>query len=180
MDAIVDRFAQMQRELVHERFADFERGVLQDNIILCDAKSGMLLAFDGAMVIFCIDTFINAHGASPDAGLLRQAANALFLAAAACFLVSCHFSLTTVIPRLRRGREDHIFWEARAFRLPVEQYVEQMEGLDTMTERREKLQHLHMLASICKIKFDHFQLAIRFGQAAFIILVLAELTRIVA
>jgi hypothetical protein len=180
MTSVVDKFAQIERELIHERFADFERGVLQDNIILCDAKSGVLLAFNGAMVIFCLDTFVSAHGASAGAGFLRHAANALFLVAAAAFLASCHFSLTTVLPRLRRGREDHIFWEAPAFRMPVERYVDQMEALDNETERRDKLRHLHMLAGICKTKFNHFELAIRLGQAAFIVLVLAELARIVA
>ena len=174
-----DSFVQIQRELLHERFTDFERGVLQDNIVMCDAKSGVLLAFAGAMVIFSVDTFANLH--QPAAGTwLKSAANALFLAAALGFLVSCHFSLTTVAPRLYRGRQDHIFWEAPVFRLPVEAYVEQMEALDASTEHREKLRHLHMLAGICRTKFGHFQLAIRFGQAGFLLLVLAELARIVA
>ncbi len=178
MASVVERFAQIERELLHERFADFERAVLQDNIVLCDAKSGVLLAFGGAMVIFCIDAFVN--GRSVGVGMLHHAANALFLVSAIGFLVSCHFSLTTVLPRLRRGRDDHIFWEAPVFDLPVEDYVSKMEALDVLMERRDKLGHLHMLAGICRIKFSHFQLAIRFGQAGFLVLVLAELARIIA
>jgi len=169
--------ARIERELIHERFADFERGVLQDNIILCDAKSGVLLAFDGAMVIFCIDAFVGGHAPHQDA--LHIAANGLFLLAAAAFLVSCHFSLTTVLPRLRRGREDHIFWEAPVFDLPVERYVETMEKLDVEMERRDKLSHLHMLAGICRTKFGHFQISIRSAQAAFLLLILAELARLI-
>ncbi len=178
MVSVVERFAQIERDLLHERFADFERAVLQDNIVLCDAKSGVLLAFDGAMVIFCIDAFVG--GRDGGFALLHQAANALFLVSAAAFLVSCHFSLTTVLPRLRRGRDDHIFWEAPIFDLPVERYVEQMERLDVVMERRDKLCHLHMLAGICRTKFAHFQRAIRFGQTGFLVLVLAELARIIA
>ncbi len=55
-----------------------------------------------------------------------------------------------------------------------------MAALDVVLERRDKLTHLHMLAGICRTKFAHFQLAIRFGQGAFLVLVLAELARIVA
>jgi len=178
MVTVVERFAQLEHELLHERFADFERAVLQDNIVLCDAKSGVLLAFGGAMVIFCIDAFVNGRAAG--GGALHQAANALFLISAAGFLISCHFSLTTVLPRLRRGREDHIFWEAPVFDLSVDDYVVKMEGLDAVMERHDKLGHLHMLAGICRTKFSHFQLSIRFGQAGFLVLVLAELARIVA
>ncbi len=144
--------------------------------MLCDAKCGVLLAFDGAMVIFCIDAFV---GWARRGGLLHEATHLLFLLAAALFLVSCHFSLTTVLPRLHRGRDDHIFWEAPVFGLPVEAYVAQMEKLDPETERHDKLRHLHMLAGICRKKFSQFQLAIRSGQAGFLVLVLAELARIV-
>jgi hypothetical protein len=170
--------ARIERELIHERFAAFERGVLQDNIILCDAKSGVLLAFDGAMVIFCIDAFVG--GRAPHLGLEHGLTNALFLLAAGAFLISCHFSLTTVLPRLRRGRDDHIFWEATVFDLPVDQYVEAMEKIDLERERHDKLSHLHMLAGICREKFRHFQIAIRSGQAAFLLLVAAELARLVS
>ena len=174
----IQEIARIERELIHERFADFERAVLQDNIILCDAKSGVLLAFDGAMVIFCVDAFVGGH--APQQGALHAAANGLFLLAAAAFLVSCHFSLTTVLPRLRRGRDDHIFWEAPTFDLPIDRYIETMEKLDLETERRDKLSHLHMLAGICRTKFNHFQIAIRSAQAAFALLVLAELARLIA
>ncbi len=177
MVSVIDRFARMERELLHERFADFERGVLQDNIVLCDAKSGVLLAFDAAMAIFCIDTFVGLADARPHA---RLAAGALFILSAVAFLASCHFSLLTVLPRLHRGHQDHIFWESPVFDLPVEEYIEQMEALDATREHREKLRHLHMLAKICRTKFTHFQWAIGFGRAGFVILVLAELARTIA
>jgi hypothetical protein len=170
MVSIVDKFILIERELLHERFADFERGVLQDNIILCDAKSGVVLAFAGAMVVFCVDAFVGGHG--------HHFAKALFMVSAGAFLISCHFSLATVVPRLKRELHDHIFWEAPAYRLPVEGYVQQMLAIDVHLEHREKLRHLHMLAGICRSKFKHFHWAIRFGQAGFIVLILAELARI--
>jgi hypothetical protein len=159
----------------HERFMDFERGVLQDNIILCDAKSGVLLAFSGGLVIFCIDAFVYAHRA---AGASISLTEVLLALAGLAFLVSCHFSLTTVVPRLVRGHDDHIFWESSVFKLPVETYVKRMEALDPVVERRDMLGHLHMLSGICRTKFWHFSWAIRIAQLGFVLLVIAELTRL--
>lgn len=180
MGSAAAKIAEVERALMLERFTDFERSVLQDNIVLCDAKSGVLLAFSGAMVIFCLDAFVGLHGAAPQGSLLHLGAIALFVLAAAGFLVSCHFSLATVLPRLRRGRPDHIFWEAPFFRLPVDSYVEQMLALDLAVQHEDRLRHLHTLAGICRSKFRHFQLSMRFGQASFVVLVLAELARIIA
>ncbi|HZC17640.1 MAG TPA: Pycsar system effector family protein [Caulobacteraceae bacterium] len=165
----------------HNRFADFERGVLQDNIALCDTKAGLLLAFTGAMVIVCIDTIVNVrptHGAF--GGLLGPLTKIVLLLAAGGFLVSSQFSLTTVLPRIVRGREDHIFWESPVFRLPVEDYVAALNALDPAIERAEQLRHLHLLAGICRSKFQHFRAALRLGQIAFLALVAGELLRAVA
>lgn len=178
MVTALDRHAQLERELLHERFADFERAVLQDNIVLCDAKSGILLAFSGAMIVFCVDTFVTlqrAHAALP-----HQLALGLFPLAALAFLVACHFSLTTVAPRLRRAhvKSDHIFWEAPVFRLSEQAYIAEMEKLDVESEWYDKLRHLHMLAGICRTKFGHFRIAVRCGQIGFVTLVLAEFGRV--
>ncbi|HEY5106747.1 MAG TPA: Pycsar system effector family protein [Caulobacteraceae bacterium] len=182
MASVAAKIAEVERALMHERFADFERSVLQDNIVLCDAKSGVLLAFSGAMVIFCLDAFIASRGTAIRGSSPHLGAIVLFVVAALGFLVSCHFSLSTVLPRLRRGqgRSDHIFWEAPFFRLPVDKYVEEMMALDLSVEHEDRLRHLHTLAGICRSKFRNFQLAMRFGQASFVVLVLAELARILA
>jgi hypothetical protein len=179
MASSIETFAKIEHELLRDRFADFERGVLQDNIILCDGKSGVLLAFGGAMVIFCVDTFVELQHHTVRFDLLREALALLFVVAAFAFLVSCHFALTTVVPRLRRGKVDHIFWEAPVFSLPEERYVETMRQLDVSTAWNDKLRHLHMLAGICKRKFSHFQVAIRLAQVGFILLVAAEFGRAV-
>jgi len=171
-------FATAEHEL-RDRFADFERGVLQDNIILCDGKSGVLLAFDGAMVIFSVDTFVELQRHAARFDVLREGLALLFVAAGLAFLISCHFALTTVIPRLRRGKADHIFWEAPIFSLSEDSYVDTMRRLDASTGWSDKLRHLHMLAGICKKKFSHFQIAIRLGQIGFVLLVAAEFGRIV-
>jgi hypothetical protein len=166
-----------ERELIRDRFADFERGVLQDNIILCDAKSGILLAFAGGMVIFCVDAFVQAVGARPTGAIALAGAGLLAMAGLA-FVGACHFALMTVIPRIRRGMTDHVFWESPIFLLPVDDYVARMQTLDLASERHDKLRHLHMLAGICREKFRHFLRAIRFAQVGFVALVVAELARL--
>ena len=90
MTSSVDELSRLERELLHDRFADFERSVLQENIVLCDSKSGVLLAFGGAMVIFCVDAFVASRSVHPD--IAHWIARGLFLVSAITFLVSCHFS----------------------------------------------------------------------------------------
>jgi len=168
----------IDRDATRDRFADFEREVLQDNIALCDTKAGLLLAFSGAMVIFCIDAFARAHAAANGGapiGIVIQAAIGL---AAAGFLASAQFSLTTVLPRMIRGGSDHIFWESPVFKLPLERYLAEMEGVSPAIERRDMLRHLHLQAQICRSKFRHFLIAMRLAQIAFAALVLGEVLRV--
>ena len=158
-----------------DRFAEFERGVLQDNIILCDQKAGILLAFAAAMILVSLDGF-----AAP--GLRKAAALALlargaFVLSALGFLVSCYFALATVVPRIRKGPDDHIFWESPVFKLPVEEYIARHRTMDVEHERRNRLVYLHAMAGICSSKYRHFAVALRLGQLGFIALVLAEIAQ---
>jgi hypothetical protein len=168
------------RETQHDRFTEFEREVLQDNIALCDNKAGLLLAFTGALVIVSIEAIANVPAAAgPYTPALGLTAKVLFLLGAGCFLASSHFSLTTVRPRIVRSREDHIFWEAPVFHLPVTDFVAALNALPPAAERVEQLHHLHVLAGICRSKYRNFGIALRLGQIAFIALVAGELLRIV-
>jgi hypothetical protein len=178
--ATEDRLSSVERDLLRDRFADFERAVLQDNIALCDTKAGLLLAFTGAMVIFCIDAFVTAH-AAPGAHqqFVAETMRGLFAVAAIGFLASAQFSLTTVLPRMVRGSADHVFWESPVFKLPVERYVAEMASLDPAVERDDKLRHLHLQAGICRRKFGHFSTAMRLAQLAFVALVIGEVLRVV-
>jgi hypothetical protein len=174
-----DKLIGVERDVLRDRFADFERAVLQDNIALCDTKAGLLLAFTGAMVIFCIDAFVTVH-AAPGAyqRFVGPAMRGLFVIATIGFLASAQFSLTTVLPRMVRGAGDHVFWESPVFKLPVERYVAEMEILDPAVERHDKLRHLHLQAGICRRKFGHFATAMRLAQLAFVALVIGEVLRV--
>ena len=157
-----------------ENFAEFERGVLQDNIILCDQKSGILLAFAAAMILICLQGFDvrEAHRTG-----VSLAIHGAFAIGAVTFLVSCHFALATVFPRIRRGADDHIFWESEVFKLPVDRYVARFRDMDIEVESENRLRYLHTLASICRAKFRHFRRGIRLAQVGFIILILAYIGR---
>jgi hypothetical protein len=175
MQSKEDLVLHIEQELMRDRFVEFERGVLQDNILLCDTKAGLLLAFTGAMVVFCVDAIANAHeAASAHNSLLSFGVKALFWAAAGAFLVSSHYSLTTVLPRIVRAKADYIFWESPVFKLSPDEYVTTMRNLDPEVAHDDKLRHLHIIAGICRNKFRHFQIAMRLGRIAFLALILAE------
>lgn len=160
-------------EDMRDQFAEFERAVLQDNIVLCDQKSGILLAFAAALILVCLDGFNAPELQQP--GLITRVAQTFLGVSAVAFLVCCYFALSTVIPRIRKGVDDHIFWESSVFKLPVEQYVERFRNMDVVLERDNRLRYLHTMAGICRTKFRHFALALRFGQLGFVALVLAEI-----
>ena len=124
--AVLAELSTIDRDLLQERFVEFERAVLQENIVLCDHKSGVLLAFTGAMVVYCVSELGSHPLGNLHAGVSLIVPAALLVSALA-FLASSSFSLSTVMPRIVRGvTEDHIFWEAPAFKLPVEEYVSVM------------------------------------------------------
>lgn len=170
----------MEQHLLRDRFIDFERGILQDNVLLCDTKAGLLLAFTGAMVIFCIDLVAKLGETGSGASwAVAMTIRALLGLAGAGFLVSAHFSLTTVLPRMIRGRPDHLFWESPVYYLPADEFVAEMQNLDPKVEQDDKLRHVHLLAGICRGKFQHFQIAMRYARLSFLCLVAGEVLRIV-
>lgn len=177
-DRDLERFEIFEDEFLHETFADFERAVLQDNIILCDAKSGILLTFTGAVVIFCLNSVNLVPEPHRIAAWASLAETLGFIGAAASCLISCAFSFATIKPRIQReNADDHIFWEAPAFKLPVEKYVAQMHALDVRSAHNEKLRHLHTLAKVCRNKYAHLEHAMNFALVGFVLLVLAELAK---
>jgi Family of unknown function (DUF5706) len=179
VSASPDRFTRVEAAFLHERFADFERAVLQDNIILCDAKLGILVAFAGVMVLYCIDM-------AGRSGALRGASSRVALAegwgfavAAIGFFVTCAFALAAITPRIRphQAADDYIFWGAKVFRQPLPAFLDEMHGLSVELEHDNKLRHLHVLAGVCRDKFAHLRQAMNAAAAAFAVLVLAELAR---
>jgi hypothetical protein len=163
-----------------ERFADFERGVLHDNIVLCDIKCGVLLAFTSAMAIYALNAMAEPFVAHRFGAWMASLSVLAFFVSAMGFLVSCSFSLATVMPRILRDQaEDHIFWGSSAFQRSSDDFLDAMNNLDLHEGRYEKLRHLHTLAGICRAKFANLAQAMNFAIAGFVVLVVAELVKAV-
>ena len=179
-EAVEDQIESIGEDILSDAFVDFERSVLQDNIILFDTKAAAVLAFSGVMVLYSIDTLVTFHvGAGPRAALVATVARVLLAASAAGFLVSAMFSLSTVRPRVARGAEGHVFWDSAVYHLPLADYLKAMKALDPAQARDEKLRHLHLLARICRNKIRDFRASLYVAEAAFTALVAAELARLV-
>lgn len=174
-----ERFSRVEAAFLHERFADFERGVLQDNIMLCDSKMGILVAFAGAMVIYCIDMAGRTGALRGGRSWISTAEAWGYAAASVGFFVTCAFALAAIAPRVRPylANDDFVFWGARVYRQPLAPFIKEMQDLDVHVEHENKLRHLHILASVCRDKFAHLRLAMHAAAAAFILLVLVELAR---
>ena len=164
-----------------ERFVDFERGVLHDNIVLCDLKCGVLLAFTSAMAIYALNAMAEPFAGHRFGAWMGTACLLAFFASAAGFLISCSFSLATVMPRILHDQaQDHIFWESPAFTGSADAYLDAMNSLDMHEGRTEKLRHLHTLARICRAKFTNMARAMNFAIVGFVVLVVAELAKAAA
>ena len=126
-----------------------------------------------------IDSIATFHPeAGPHAWLVSVLTRSLFAAAAAGFLLSAMFALSTVRPRVARGAEGHVFWDAAVYQLPLADYLKAMKALDPAQARDEKLRHLHLLAGICRDKIRDFSASLHVAQGAFVALVAAELARL--
>jgi hypothetical protein len=161
-----------------ERFLDFERSVLQDNIALCDTKSGVLLAFTGALAILCVDAVTHVAGAVWLGRWRSIVGPGAFGIAAVPLLVSCAYSLWAVRPRLVRANgDDHIFWESPSLTGSVEAYADRVHHLCASAMTDEKLRHLHTLAGICRAKYRHLRRAMDLAAVGFVVLVVAEIAK---
>jgi predicted LPLAT superfamily acyltransferase len=86
--------------------------------------------------------------------------------------------LKTVLPRIVKGRDDHIFWGSAVFRLPVEEYIRRVRATEPEQEKEDKLRHVYVLANICRGKFAHFRTSLRLAQVSFFVVVAAEVCRV--
>ncbi|HEX3430643.1 MAG TPA: Pycsar system effector family protein [Rhizomicrobium sp.] len=158
-------------------YVSFEREVLHDNIALCDQKSGILLAFSAAMVVFCLQAIPSATADALDP-LWRSLLHGLYLLGTAGFFFAAYFSLRVIRPRLHRNDDDLIYWDSKLFRLSESEFVSKMPSLAPDALDNAMRQHLHVLADVCRRKFANMRYSIRSGEIAFVAVVGAELIRV--
>jgi len=159
-----------------DSFADFERGILQDNIALCDGKSGILLAFASAAVLFCAQSLVRPGPTDPKT--LFWTINALVLLSGSGFLASSYYALLTVKPRFVVSSDDKLYWGSSIFLQSADAYVAAMRASDPHGDSEEKLRHLHALASVCRSKYRGMARSLTLSQWSFLPLLGAQLLRV--
>lgn len=168
--------SQSARDALRE-FVGFERDVLHGNIGLCDQKSGILLAFSAAMVVYCLQALSGAADSAAGRGW-QIAIHVLYLLGTAGFFLAAYFALRVIRPRLHRHANDYVFWESDLFLLSEPDFLSSISALDSEALEGAMRQHLHRLADICRRKFANMSYAIMCGEIAFLTVVAAELVRI--
>lgn len=168
----LDRLARLEHHIRSDRFAEFTRGALQDNIILCDQKSGILLAFGSAVILFCVQALGDV---SSKADWIERIRSVLLMVSAIGFAAACYFALMSVAPRIRKTPDDNIFWGSRVYDASAEDYIARYHDADPDQEMTDKLRHLHTLAGICRDKYAAFRHSLRLSLISFVPLIAAEL-----
>jgi Family of unknown function (DUF5706) len=156
-----------------------ERHVLQDNIILCDTKCGILLAFSALIIEWCLDKVLTLSGYNV-AGLplvFARIEMVLYAFAVLSLFVTIGFTWRVIRPRLRTT-DDHIFWGAKFFNQSEEAFMQTIQNVKGEVLGKDMLRHLHVLAGICRDKFQNFRcaaIAAEFSTGFVLLAVSAEL-----
>lgn len=150
---------------------------IHDDVALVDQKTGILIAFSGAAIGFCLD-HVRA-GAIAGSGILPHAAaiiaQIMFWTATFFFGVSIYIALRVVRPRVLASGGSSLFWKSPLYDLAPKDFVKRIDSMPVTELEQDMLLDLRSIAIICRTKFDHFRRALRFGEIAFVLAVMAEI-----
>jgi hypothetical protein len=162
---------------VEDEFVAFERHVLQDNIVLCDAKSGFLLAFAAGVLWRCVEGVANFVMPDPDlAGYVSYLYLILYILAVPAWLIAAYWALMTVRPRVMQAC-GHFDCGAPLFQESQDEFVASIRGTAPDALMGGMLRHLHSLAAVCDDKYRCFHRAVRVTAVAAVFFVSAEAIR---
>jgi hypothetical protein len=152
-------------------FVGIERDLLQDNIILLDAKSAALLALSGVLLFHCIDRAVQltSAAASPVASLVLG----LYLAASLSLVATTAFCWFAIKPRIVKA-DDHLYWGSKLYLGSAETFVSQIKSADADVIADELLRLIHTLAGICRRKFAAFEHAVWATELSLLLVLAAE------
>ncbi len=155
---------------------ELARNSIHDDVALVDQKTGILIAFSGFAIPFCIDHVQGVAAAS--SLLLPRAASiiaqTLFWLAAFLFGVSIYIALRVVRPRVLKSGGTSLFWKSAIYDLSPTEFVQRIDSMPIEDLERDTLLDLRSIAIICRTKFDHFRRSLRFAEIAFVVAVAAE------
>jgi hypothetical protein len=158
-------------------YVSIERHVLQDNINLIDAKSGILMALSGGFIVRCLDKFFEL--ATARASISPLASNAslwLYAIASLGFLMTAFFTWFVVKPRVVKTN-DLVYWGSDVFTRGERHFVDTVESTKPHEFRIHFVRHLYVLAGICRRKFLFFGRAMRSAELSLLTALAAELAR---
>jgi len=162
---------------VEDEFVAFERHVLQDNIVLCDAKSGFLIAIAAGVLWRCIEGVANFVMPDPGlAGYVSYLYLILYILAVPAWLVAAYWALMTVRPRMMQTG-GNLDWGAPLFQKSQDDFVASIRGTASDALMDGMLRHLHSLGAVCNEKCHCFHRAVRITAVAAIFFVSAETIR---
>lgn len=165
----------------HNEYVFVERHALQDNIILCDSKCGILLGFGALTLVWCLDKLLALTGNAEGRHLISFVTlEELFYALAVLALfVAITFAWKVIKPRIQHTH-DHIYWGSKIFTQPQADFTISIQTADPDRLAIDMLHHLHVLARICREKYANFSRAIIAAEYAGGFVLLAVCVRIIA
>ena len=152
-----------------QTYIPYELSVLHHAIIVADAKASFVLTVSLGLAVFCLpDLFSIARSAG------SPAAKILVLATELVFLASGTAAFFTVLPRVDRSSAgSDIAWMSEGFMGPINVFVERSKQQLTLDKlQTDQLNHLYVLAKICREKYKGLRLAlwlIPLGLGCFVI-----------
>ena len=155
-----------------------EQHVLQDNINLVDAKSGILMAISGGLIARDLDKFFelaNVHVTS----IATTVSLVFYGAALAGFFLTATFTWFVLRPRLIKTN-DYVYWGSDTFLGGEKHYIDTLVAAPADEVRRHFLHHIYVLALICRKKFTFFVNAMRSAEISLVLTLMAEITRYVS
>jgi hypothetical protein len=167
------------RDSLNPDYVTVEQRVLQDNINLVDAKSGILMALSGGLIARDLDKFFELATTSSSAPAIASVSLAFYGAATAGFILTAYLTWFVLRPRLVKTN-DFVYWGSDVYLKGEQHYLDAIGAATAEDFRHHFLRHLHVLARICRRKFTFFVLAMRTAEISLLTTLTAEVTRYAA
>jgi hypothetical protein len=155
-----------------EKYINYEQGVLQHAISVADAKATFVLTISLGLAVFYLPDVL---GASPGEGL--SVARLFALITELVLLASGAAAFFTVLPRVTASASDSdIAWMSTGFTGTPAHFVERCRAEISLERlQTDQLNHLFILASICRKKYNGLRLALWLIPAGLLCLVCGKL-----
>ena len=139
-----------------DKYINYEQGVLQHAISVADAKATFVLTISLGLAVFYLpDVLVAPHGADSLGRQLFAVVTELIL------LGSGAAAFFTVLPRVSSAASDTtIAWMSKVFLGTAPDFIDRCSEITLKGLRVDQLNHLYILARICREKYRDLRLAL--------------------